>query len=100
MSSSRHSIPLELAVSMVARARASAVLPVRGWGFDRDIIDTILGQPGAAGIRLYLATDEAGAPTLVVVGTDANQRDLASGEIGELAWPCPPLCDPDSPFKP
>ena len=100
MSSSRHLIPLQLAVSMVARARTSGLLPVRGWGFDRDILDAILGQPGAAGVRLYLAVDDAGAPTLVVVGTDANQRDLAAGSIGELAWPCPPLCDPDSPFNP
>lgn len=100
MASSRHSISLSLAVSMVNRGRASGLLPVRGWAFERDIVDAILAQAGAVGVRLYFAADESGAPTLVLVGTDAENHDMASGVIGELAWPCPPLCDPDSPFNP
>ena len=68
------------------------------WRFNRDIFDAILTQPGATGIRIYFAVDAKDQPTLVLVGTDSEERDLVKGEIGEVAWPCPPLCDPVSPL--
>jgi len=98
MATNPHKIPLSEAVAMTARARAKGTLPIRAWRFNRDIFDGILAQPGATGIRIYFALDAKDQPTLVLVGTDAAEKDMVQGEIGEVAWPCPPLCDPDSPL--
>ncbi len=40
----------------------------------RDILDTILAQPGCVGIRFYNALNEAGIKTLVYIGVDANEK--------------------------
>ncbi len=98
MATNPHKIPLADAVTMTARARAAGTLPVHAWRFSRDIFDGILAQPGATGIRIYIALDAKSQPTLVLVGTDAAEKDLVQGEIGEVAWPCPPYCDPGSPL--
>jgi hypothetical protein len=99
MSADAHRISLEDAVVMVRRAREAKLLPVNGWLIDGDIIREILAQPGATGLRAYLAATEAGAPTLVYVGTDQQGRDMYEGVLAEYIWPCPPTCDGDSPFN-
>ena len=98
MATNVHKIPLSDAAAMTARARAKGPLVIRAWRFNRDIFDSILAQPGAVGVRIYFALDAKDQPTLVLVGTDAKEKDLVQGEIGEVAWPCPPFCDPGSPL--
>ena len=98
MATNPHKILLSEAVAMTARARAKGTLPIHAWRFNRDIFDSILAQPGASGIRIYFAIDANGQPTLVLVGSDGAEKDMVQGEIGEVAWPCPPFCDPGSPL--
>lgn len=98
MATNPHKIPLSEAVALTARARAKGTFPIRAWRFNRDIFDSILAQPGVSGIRIYQAVDAKDQPTLVLVGTAAADKDLVEGEIGEVAWPCPPYCDPASPL--
>lgn len=98
MGSSPHNIPLSDAIAMTTRARDAKLLPINAWRFERDIFDAILAQQDVEGIRIYLGLDKSNQPNLILVGTDTNDQDLAGGEIGELAWPCPPYCDPGSPL--
>lgn len=81
---------------MVQRARAGQLLPVHGWRFDSAIVREIVEQPGCVGLRIYLAATAAGDPTVVLVGTDAEGRDLTGGVIAEESQPCPPFCDDTS----
>lgn len=64
--------------------------------FERNIFDQILAQPGCVGIRLYYAKTDAQAPTLVMVGVNANGIDMTGGILGEMVFPCPPICDQNS----
>lgn len=67
------------------------------WMFTRGIIDEILAQPRCRGLRIYMAG--AGADTTVVmVGTDGGNADLADGVIAEKGFPCPPFCSTESPL--
>lgn len=40
----------------------------------RNILESILSQPGCAGIRFYNAINETGIKTLVYVGVDMNEK--------------------------
>ncbi len=91
-----HSISLAEAVTLTTNARNAQLLPVHAWRYDRSIIDAILAQPGTEGIRFYLGVTSTYMPTLVLVGTDAQDRDIASGVIGEEGEYCPPYCDTGS----
>ena len=100
MATDKHRISLPEALEMVARARQNPQpIAIKGWQFDAAIIREILDQPGAAGIRAYLAQTADGEPTLVLVGTKPDGSDLADGVLAEWAFPCPPVCDPASPFN-
>ncbi len=98
MASDPHRISLEDALVMVRRAQAAPPLPVKGWSIGGAIIQEILAQPGATGLRAYLALDDKGDPTLVFVGVNGDGNDLHEGVIAEFVWPCPPVCPDTSPF--
>ncbi len=98
MAEHSHRIALAQAVELVARARQDPDLKVKGWQFSSPIIREILDHPETVGLRFYMARTEEDAPTLVVVGTNAEGADVISGTIAEWAWPCPPVCDESSPF--
>lgn len=91
-----HHISLAEAVALI-RAHKRADGEPHAWMFSRGIIDEILAQPKCAGVRIYMA-GAAADTTVVVVGTDAANDDLADGVIAEVAWPCPPTCSTDSPL--
>ncbi len=58
----------------------------------------ILAQPGCHGIRIYLAQQQDGAQTLVMVGVDTKGHDLDNAQAiyTEHPLPCPPFCDNSS----
>lgn len=60
--------------------------------FGRGIYDKILAQKNCVGIRTYNARLENGSPTFVLVGVDADGKDIADGVIAEDIYPCPPWC--------
>ncbi len=91
-----HHISQAEAVALIGAHKRTDGVP-HAWRFSRNVIDEILAQPKCAGIRIYMAG--AGAETtVVVVGTDAGDDDLAYGVIAEVAWPCPPVCSTASPL--
>ena len=69
---------------------------IKGGAFCRAIFDKILAQPGCVAIRYYYAKMDNGTPTIVVVGVDALGKDMEGGILGEVTYPCPPLCDDNS----
>ena len=60
--------------------------------FHRDAFDRILRQPGCMGIRSYPGLSDAGEPTLVLVGVDADGNDMIEGALAQFGGVCPPSC--------
>ncbi len=72
----------------------------------RNLIEAILAQPGAVGIRMFHALNEIGIKQLVLVGVDATGNNITNyttiGDNGELikhkgivadkTRNCPPYC--------
>lgn len=87
-----HRIPLGAAAAMTRRHRDRVQGAVQGHMFPRDILETLLNQPGAQGIRFYYATDDSGATGLVAVAVDGEANDMSSGEVFDFGFPCPPWC--------
>jgi hypothetical protein len=98
MAADQHRITLDAALDLVNRAREQKLLSVSGWSVDRGIVDEILAQNDVQSLRFYLAITADGAPTLVLVGVTSAGQDIHRGVIAEYVLPCPPICDPDSPF--
>jgi len=92
----RHFISCEEAVLLLRRRPAK--ITERGGHFPRAAIDEILAQPGCTGLRFYFGTKPDGSTTLVFVGIDGAERDMADGVIVEDYYPCPPFCDATSPL--
>jgi hypothetical protein len=73
--------------------------------FGHEIIQQILGKSGCVGMRIYYALDDNGEKKLLLVGVDANGKDLLpnpnaksaedDGTVGDYSWPCPDYC-PDN----
>lgn len=91
-----HHISQADAVALIGAHERTGGEP-HAWMFSRGIIDEILAQSKCAGVRIYMAGSGA-ATTVVLVGTDAANADLAEGVIAERGWPCPPDCPDGSPL--
>ncbi|HEX6050157.1 MAG TPA: hypothetical protein VFZ21_12840 [Gemmatimonadaceae bacterium] len=87
----RHVVSRDEAVLFLRRRPAN--LPERGGHFPREVIDRILAQPGCTGLRFYYGTKPDGTMTLVFVGIDDEERDMADGVLATDYFPCPPFCD-------
>lgn len=62
--------------------------------FNRSAFEKLLGQPDAAGIRIYLARHADGSPTMVMVAVDAKGVDLDAPTcvFAQNSHDCPPDC--------
>ena len=87
-----HRIQLSAAAAMTRRYREQAKGGVQGHMFPRDVIETLLNQAGAQGIRFYFANDDSGATGLVAVAVDGDANDLSNAEMFDFGFPCPPFC--------
>lgn len=67
--------------------------------FGRDILNEILNQEGCMGIRVYHALDEKGNRQLIMVGADAEEKDMYNGIIAERSVTCPPFCGNGNPLN-
>jgi hypothetical protein len=90
-----HVITIDKAVKFIQNFKSHpASLTIKGGYFARNIFEKILAQPDCIGIRYYYAALDDGSPTLVLVGVDHSGNDIEQGVIGEVTWPCPPVCPP------
>ena len=90
-------IDLTTASQWTANYRATGVNLTLAQFFGKNIINSILAQPGCVGIRIYYAKDATGKKILIMVGADANENDMlgtpsAPGVIADFALPCPNHC--------
>ena len=62
---------------------------ITGYQIGRNILESILAQPGCVGIRFYNAINEIGEKTLVYVGLNENNEVIAEyvtvNSVGEIA---------------
>ncbi len=92
-----HLITLEEGIQYTARFRATMEPGERVGGFfGRDMLETILADEEAVGVRYYYALDKDGNPTLVLVGSDKFGHDIVDGPIAQKSLPCPPWCSLES----
>ncbi len=94
-----HKITMEEAINYTENYRAT-ITPGEKLGgfFGREVIEEILAQEEAVGIRYYYGMDSDGKQVLVLVGADAGGNDLLDGTIAEKSYPCPPFCVNSSPL--
>lgn len=78
----------ELGATMVKDYQNAFPSDVINYQIGRNILESILAQPGCVGIRFYNALNELGQKTLVYVGVDANDEVIAEyvsiNNTGEL----------------
>ena len=90
--------------------------------FDAGPFLTVLNKPGCVGLRIYFGMDDTYNVRAVIVGVNANDKDMitipppitslaapvegtiydddGSHDIIEEGLTCPPVCPPDSPLYP
>ena len=105
------------AVELTQRYRKAAPASEHGGFFWAEGFREVLDQPGCIGLRYYHGLDDDGQYRIVIVGVDASGADIvkpgkqrasaqgAKAAVGEAtavlldrSWPCPPMCDPNSPL--
>ena len=63
--------------------------------FGRDIINELLAEPGAVGIRIYYGSKVNAqnilVPELVIYAVDSAGENLEA-KIADISKPCPPYC--------
>ena len=61
--------------------------------FGREILELLLAEEGAMGIRFYYGLDENGDRQLLAVAADAEQNDLLENEniVADDSSCCPPF---------
>jgi len=73
-------------------------------------LQEVLAEKGVASIRAYLGVDKNGEEKLMIVGVNAQGKDMLTlakdgtlavngGDIFDFTRPCPSECDPDSPLN-
>ena len=67
--------------------------------FHREAFQTLLEQPGCAGVRIYHGRGRGGEHHCVLVAVDGNGADMTEGAIMQQSYPCPPICDESSAFN-
>lgn len=84
-------ITLANASSMTKKYRHDYPNQTLGHFFGKEIIERILDQSDAMGIRVYYGIDEDGKKQLILVGVDADENDLTN-LVADVSFPCPDAC--------
>ena len=71
----------------------------QGTFMGKDILNSILAQPGCMGIRTYHGLDSAGNRELILVGVDMNENDIIEGIVADRGPICPPYCSTSNPLN-
>jgi hypothetical protein len=94
-----HKISLAEATELTKQHRKDDPQGVHAEFFHREAFDTLLKQPGCAGIRIYHGKGKKGEHHSVMVGVDSNGTDMVAAGVMQQGLPCPPYCDTESPLK-
>jgi len=95
-----HRVSLADAAALTKRHREG--LPpgaVKAGAFHADQVRELLAQPGCVALRIYYGKSGKGENAIVLVGLDANDKELTGGTLLDTIFPCPPFCTDDSPLN-
>lgn len=100
MTNNSHEITLQEAITMTHAYQNSPQFAgqTKAGLIDASAVEALLNQQGCAGMRIYFALNAHNNLTLVLVGTDINEKDMTTGVILDKLKDCPPFCDFDSPL--
>ncbi|MBV6522127.1 MAG: hypothetical protein MNPFHGCM_02273 [Gemmatimonadaceae bacterium] len=65
-----------------------------GGAFKKADVIALLSQANCQFLRIYYAKRANGSPTLVLIGVDADRKDMVDGIVLDNHYPCPPWCPP------
>lgn len=92
-------ISLDVAVQYVKAHCGRSPKGVKAIAFGATHFQDVLSQEGCVGIRIYNGyNEEEDCPNFVVVGVDAEGKDMTSGKIFDRGVRCPDMCDIESPL--
>ena len=98
-----HTLSLALAATYTRRHRGAASGPLKdgdhSHAFHADQVLKLLQQKGCVALRIYQGVDDQGHRAPVLVGVDDAGKDLTSGILLEMGFPCPPWCDETSALR-
>jgi hypothetical protein len=66
-----------------------------GGVFTAEAIRKVLAQGGCQYLRIYHGRDAQGNASMVLVGVDADFRDMTAGVMLNDHYRCPPWCPPE-----
>jgi hypothetical protein len=84
-------ISLQDGAAMTARFRTNFPTQIKARFFGKAVLDQLLNQPGAQGIRMYFAQNANNEMELVICAADENENDML-GMIADMALSCPIRC--------
>ncbi len=88
-------ISLESAAALTSNYRSGQMDPILGHFVGANKLQTLLGQTGCVGLRIYYGVDgETGAKEIVIVGVTSNENDILGSTplILDNTVVCPPTC--------
>lgn len=91
-----HRISLEDAAAMTRRWRERSPGGLKAGAFHADQVRELLAQPGCMAFRIYNGLSDKNESQVILVGVDAQDRDMTGGILLEFHYPCPPFCDDGS----
>ncbi|GAB3839324.1 hypothetical protein [Hymenobacter jeollabukensis] len=65
--------------------------------FGKTMLNELLNQPDAMGLRFYFALNGENQMTLVTVAANSNGNDIQD-KVGNKGFPCPSECCAESPL--
>lgn len=91
-----HRISLDAATVMTRQFRTRSAGAQKAGAFHGDQVQGLLAQKGCVALRIYNGVNDKGENVFVLVGMDANDKDMTGGTILQVSFPCPPFCDDGS----
>ena len=96
-----NSIPLETAQEWATKwVESQPADAVKAHLIPMEDFTALSKEDGVVNIRAYIGIDGDGTNKLMLVGVDANGKDMISNTdlIYDFTLPCPNTCDTDSPL--
>ena len=97
-----NTLPLATAQEWALRWKSNPVTTVKAFLIPEEDTVQLYNEPLVESIRAYLGVDAKGVAHLMLVGVDANGKDMIDATKGwyiyDFTKPCPNTCDPTSPL--
>jgi hypothetical protein len=90
-------IPLEEGITMTSHYRKALLNKNKGVFIGRELLQELLQQDGAMGIRFYFGLDEGKNLTLVLAAANSEESDILA-KVGNRGSMTPPHSDVISPL--